>query len=322
MPDKNPISGVEPLNLAGLSSIPIAQRKNLVTRGAFATVADPQGSIRELLASFPEILAGSEFRAAVRSTVNSVKRGNPVVFAMGGHVVKVGMAPLLIDLMERGVIHALVMNGATAIHDYEIALIGETSEDVGANIQDGSFGMARETAAAFAQAAALSTRGVGLGRALGELINAGDQDAGDHPHADVSLLAAAARLGIPTTVHVAMGTDVVHMHPEMDGAELGRSTHLDFCTLAAIAQQLAGGTWVNIGSAVILPEVFLKVISMARNLGYPLKGLTAINFDMLSHYRTSVNVLSRPVERGISILGHHELMLPLFRVALLLELGS
>ncbi len=308
-----------PLDLARVRKIPIRERRNLVSHARFARCADPRGSFRDFFASLPGLLAAEALRAAVAHTAASVRGGRRVIAALGGHVVKVGVAPLLIDLMERGILHGVVLSGATAIHDYEVALIGETSEDVGSNIADGSFGMAHETAAAANAAAREGAAGTGLGRALGTRILAGG-----HPWAHHSLLAAAARLDLPATVHVAMGTDIVHMHPEIDGAAMGEATHIDFRILAAVACELEGGVWMNIGSAVVLPEVFLKVVNIARNLGHALAGLVAIDFDMQRHYRTSRNVLERPVARGFSILGHHEINLPLFRMALLgaLEEGA
>lgn len=302
-----------PLDLGSIRPIPITERRNIVRREHFGTLVDPRGTIADLLASLPSILAADELRDAIDAVVTSRRAGRPVWAAMGGHVVKVAQGPALIDLLERGLVTGYVMNGATAIHDLELALIGETSEDVATNIADGSFGMASETADAYRAAAARSADGIGLGQALGEWILEADA-----PHAELSMLAAAARLGAACTVHVGMGTDVVHMHPGVLDGALGEASAIDFRILAAHAADLGGGCWWNIGSAVILPEVFLKVVNVARNLGHPLEGITAINFDMLRHYRTSVNVLSRPVARGISLTGHHELLIPLFRAGLLL----
>ncbi|MEM7164597.1 MAG: hypothetical protein AAF581_03995 [Planctomycetota bacterium] len=313
----NEAAGVpEPISLQDLTLGSIHGRRHLVSRDDFATNVSPTATVEEFLASLPGFLGANELRAAAQRTAASIRRGSPVVVAIGGHVVKVGIGPVLIDLMERGCISALVMNGATAIHDYEIALCGETSEDVGAGILDGTFGMIDETPSAFAQALAACDDGApGLGRAIGDRILQQQL-----PHRDASVLAAAARLDLPLTVHVGVGTDTIHMHPGIDGALLGAASHYDFRLLAAVVTGLAGGAWINIGSAVVLPEVFLKVVSIARNLGNPLDGVTAINFDMLQHYRTSRNVLQRPVERGISITGHHEINIPLFRVALLAAL--
>ncbi|MEC9476376.1 MAG: hypothetical protein VX764_04985 [Planctomycetota bacterium] len=306
-----------PLDLDQVKSIPIDQRRNIVERDQFRPLCDPDGSIEDLFNSLPDILAARELKAAAEAVSNSHARGAPVIAALGGHVVKVGMGPLIIDLMERGVISSIAMNGATAIHDLELSLIGETSEDVEQNIADGSFGMAEETASAFRESALEGSRGIGLGAALGNWICSSNA-----PHADLSMLAAAKRLAIPATVHVAIGTDIVHMHPGVAGAPMGEATAIDFRILAAVVKDLENGCWLNIGSAVVMPEVFLKVVNIARNIGQSLDGITAINFDMIPHYRTSRNVLERPVERGISLIGHHEINLPLFRVALLQKISA
>jgi hypothetical protein len=242
---------------------------------------------------------------------------------MGAHVVKAGCGPLVIDLIERGIVTAVAVNGAFAIHDYEIALVGATSERVDVTIRDGSFGWARETGEALARAARRAVEtGQGLGRAFGLEVLEGPAEAppaarGPLPNAAASVLAACARARIPCGVFVAVGTDTVHMHPAISGADLGAASHLDFRIMAGVASDLEGGVWANIGSAVILPEVFLKVVSIARNLGNALDDVTAANLDMLSHYRASANVISRPVKRGISLLGQHEILLPLLRVAIL-----
>lgn len=307
----------QPLDLDQVKPIPIGQRRNLVHRDQFRPLCDPAGSIEDLFDSLPDILAARELKNAAEAVSASVESGAQVVAALGGHVVKVGMGPLIIDLMERGVISAIAMNGATAIHDLELALIGETSEDVEQNIADGSFGMSQETAEAFRESAEEGARGVGLGAALGNWIQSTDS-----PHVELSMLAAAHRLEIPATVHVAIGTDIVHMHPGVAGASMGEATSIDFRILAAVVKELQNGCWLNIGSAVVMPEVFLKVVNIARNMGESLDGITAINFDMLPHYRTSKNVLERPVQRGISLIGHHEINLPLFRLAVLQKMHT
>ena len=307
----------QPLDLDDVKPIPLGERRNIVHREQFRDLCDPHGTIEQFIDSLPDILAGRELKSAVAAVALSLECEAPVVAALGGHVAKVGMGPLINDLMQRGVISAIAMSGATAIHDLELAKIGQTSEDVATSIADGSFGMSRETASAFRDASADGAGGGGLGAALGEWIVSTDQ-----PHAEISMLARARQLAIPATVHVAIGTDIVHMHPGVAGAAMGEATAIDFRLLAAVVSDLARGCWLNIGSAVVLPEVFLKVVNIARNLGHPLDGVTAINFDMMPHYRTSRNVLQRPVERGISLIGHHEINLPLFRVALLQRLQS
>jgi hypothetical protein len=235
--------------------------------------------------------------------------------AFGAHLIKCGLSPLVIDLMERGIIKAVVTHGACAVHDYELAAAGKTSEDVTARLSDGSFGCAHETARALGQAAVAGSA-VGYGRALGLLML--EQGL---PYVKTSVYATAARLGIPATVHVAVGTDVVHMHPSVDGAALGLATHTDFRLLVSIVGGLRNGVYLNFGSAVVLPEVFLKALSAARNLGAQVTEFAAADFDMFRHYRPEKNLLSRPGGRGLSFTGHHEIMLPLLRQAIIDRIG-
>jgi len=317
-PQPAPPKRYEPVDLSGVQPIPIASRENLVRVEAFGRPVSTSATVKDFLASLPAILGAESLRELAAAIAGARARGRPVVFAMGAHVVKVGCGPLVIDLMERGIVTAIAVNGAFPIHDFEVALIGETSEDVGENVRNGRFGMARETAETFARAARrAAAKRIGLGRAIGDEVLAANL-----PNARLSVLAAAARLGVPASVHVAVGTDTIHMHPGISGADLGEASHTDFKLMAAVVCDLEGGVWANIGSAVILPEVFLKLVTIARNLGHPLDDVTAANLDMLSHYRTSANVLARPVKRGISILGHHEILLPLLRVAVLDALES
>lgn len=271
--------------------------------------------------SLPGFLGASELRRTVDAVVAARRAGRQVVFAFGGHVVKTGCSPLVIDLIDRGVITAIATNGSGAIHDLELAETGETSEEVAETIRDGSFGMVTETCERMNAAAAAGAGGAGLGAALGRLLAEGNA-----PHVGLSLFAAAHRKGIPATVHVALGTDTVHMHPAADGAAIGAATMHDFRVLCGVVAELGavspggpGGVWLNFGSAVIMPEVFLKAVSVARNLGHPLDGMHTANFDMLRHYRPTQNVLVRPVQpgHGHSITGHHELMLPLLRQAII-----
>jgi hypothetical protein len=237
-----------------------------------------------------------------------------VIFGLGGHVAKVGVAPLIVDLLERGAITAVAVNGAFAIHDVEIALIGRTSERVEDVLPDGSFGMARETGEIFAAASRDAARSrTGLGRRLGEALR-------EAPHADRSVLAAGVRLGLPVTVHVALGTDTVHIHPGASGADIGEASLTDFRILASAARSTR--VWVNVGSAVILPEVFLKIVGLLRNLGTPLDDLTAADIDFVRQYRPEVNVLRRPAREGISLTGHHEIILPLLRLAIIGEMAG
>jgi hypothetical protein len=294
-------------------------------------------SFAEWFDALPDFLGARELRRTVDAIVAARRADRPVVFALGGHVIKTGCSPLVIDLIERGVVTAIAGNGSVAIHDLELAETGTTSEEVADTIRDGSFGMVHETCARMNAAAARGADGRGLGRALGELLDAGGPASGrsltgrrraphEKPYKQLSIFAAAARAGIPATVHVAIGTDTVHVHPDTDGAALGTATLADFRTICAVVAQLgarkeseAGGVWLNIGSAVIMPEVFLKAVSVARNLGHSLAGMHTANFDMLRHYRPTQNVISRPVQpgHGHAVTGHHELLLPLLRQAVL-----
>jgi hypothetical protein len=233
-------------------------------------------------------------------------------------VIKTGCAPYLIDLIQRGVIKAVAMNGAAAIHDFELGFAGKTSEDVGAVLHAGDFGMARETAAVYAAAAECGMEtGRGLGHGLGECMA---HTRCKHPEA--SLVLACYRAGIPCTVHVAVGTDIVHMHPTVSGAALGESSMIDFRILCTVISQMAHGVWLNLGSAVVLPEVFLKAVSVVRNFGHDLSGLVAVNFDKESKYRTVMNVLRRPASEGIEVIGHHELLIPMFHAAVSSQLST
>lgn len=239
---------------------------------------------------------------------------------MGAHVIKVGLGPVIIDLMERGVIHALALNGAGIIHDFELAFAGQTSEDVAAALGDGSFGMARETCGFLGEAIHDGAReGLGLGQAVGRRILADRL-----PHADKSLLAAGARLGIPVTVHVAIGTDIIHMHPQFDPAAAGETSHRDFRTFTGVVATLAHGVYLNVGSAVILPEIFLKALTLARNLGHHVAPLTTVNLDFIRQYRPMTNVVQRPTlegGRGIGLVGHHEILLPLIAAGVIERLA-
>jgi deoxyhypusine synthase len=240
------------------------------------------------------------------------------VAALGGHVIKTGCGPYLIDWIKRGVIKALVLNGAAAMHDFELALVGKTSEDVSSSLHEGKFGMARETADAFAVAAHAGAQDeMGLGWAL-----ARHMDSIHCPHTEQSVVLAAYRAGIPCTIHVALGTDIVHMHPHVSGAALGEASMIDFRRLCTVVSQIARGVWLNLGSAVMLPEVFLKAVSVVRNFGYDIDGLISVTLDKQSQYRNRVNVLDRPASEGIELIGHHEILLPLLHAAVLQGLAA
>lgn len=267
--------------------------------------------------SLPEQLAGRDLRAVRDRICQAYSQGKRVAVAFGGHVIKTGCATYLIDWIERGIIQSISMNGSAAIHDFELAFAGKTSEDVARQLPAGKFGMARETADAFAIAAQNGAKGIGLGAALGQFM-----DSQQLMHPEASVVLAAYRMGIPCTVHVAMGTDIVHMHEHVSGAAMGEATMIDFRLLCTVVSQLAGGVWMNIGSAIIMPEVFLKVVSVVRNFGHSLEGLTAVNLDKNSNYRSRVNVTERPAEKGYELVGHHEIMIPLLHVAVSSKLAQ
>lgn len=305
---------MKPINRKRLRTVSAKKRHSKVKTGDFARPIPPSAGFRQFYESLPAILRADDLHELARAAAKAHKRGRGIVWGIGGHVIKVGLAPILADLMKRGLVTSLLMNGAAAIHDYEIALMGRTSEEVGPGVADGTFGMAEETGAFFARATAAG-REEGMGEALKRAI----VDA-RLPHADLSVLAAAESHDVPVTVHVAVGTDIVHMHPECDGAAIGAASHTDFLRFAALCAKLHNGVFLNWGSAVIGPEVFVKAVTMQNNLRKtPLK-ITTANFDQLRHYRPRVNVVERPAAKGYDFAGHHEIMMPLFRMALLLEL--
>jgi hypothetical protein len=313
-----PDSRVTPLNLEGIKTYSILEREHLVSRDEFAVPVDPDASLDEFLDSLPGYLAVNRLRELAEAIALARAGGKRVLMGIGGHVIKVGLGPLLADLVERGAITDLVLNGAAAIHDCEIALIGKTSENVAETIVDGSFGMVAETAEVFARVFQRGAEGDrGLGRALAE-----ELAGGAYPCRDQSLVYRAARAGAELTVHVAIGTDTVHAVPGADGAAIGAATHTDFRRLAAIVADLSGGVYLNVGSAVLLPEVFLKSVAVARNLGHAVNEVTSANLDMLQHYRPTRNVLERPVARGLALTGHHEIMVPLLRAEILRRLAA
>jgi hypothetical protein len=308
----------KPADLTSIHTHSIHDRKTKVSVRQFAGVPEANAACSDFLSSLPDVFAASVLRSVVKGIVAARKKNRPVVAAIGGHVVKCGLGPVLIDLLQRGFITAVAMHGATAIHDYEISLVGCTSEDVAATLKDGSFGMARETPEAFTRAANLAAKeDIGLGSALGKVILSGNSE-----YAQYSVLAAAAELGLPAIVALALGTDTVCMHPSYQPEKLAAASHRDFRTLISIVADLAGGVWMNIGSAVVLPEVFLKALTAARNLGGNAGKFITVNLDMHQHYRPNTNVVGRPTKQGYSITGHHEIMLPLLRMGILCEAGG
>jgi len=306
--------------MRAVRTYPLASRPSLVDLADFCQTPEPFPEFTRFVDALPDIYVGKHFKELVERIVRAKLAGRPVAAALGAHVLKVGLAPLVIDLMRRGVLDHLALNSAGAIHDFEIATIGRTSEDVAEQLPRGQFGFADETGLALAEAARRGCQPqggdeAGFGRGLGRLLL--ERGA---PHRGVSVTAEAVRLGVGVTVHGAIGADIVHMHPAASGADIGEASMLDFRHVCKLVHGLDGGVWLNVGCAVILPEVFLKAVSVALNLGARLDGLTTANLDMLRQYRAETNVVQRPPGRGISILGQHELMLPLLRMALLCKL--
>ena len=298
------------IDLSKIRTLHLDCRKCKVTVDDFALPAKKGLSFNNFYDSLPSVLAGSDFRQIVDAIAAAHKNGKMVLVMMGAHVIKCGLSPLIIDLMKRGVVKAIALNGAGIIHDTEIAMIGRTSEDVGEGIVNGSFGMAEETASFINNAINYGFRnGMGIGEALGGRIAKAKFSC-----KGLSILAMAHKLNVPVTVHVAVGTDIIHQHPGANGMAIGEGSLLDFKTFIYSVSRLEGGVALNIGSAVILPEVFLKAVTVARNLKYKLNKFTTANFDMINQYRPRQNVLSRPTSsggKGYNIIGHHEIMIPL-----------
>ncbi|MEM7201250.1 MAG: hypothetical protein AAF628_13340 [Planctomycetota bacterium] len=291
----------------------VRTRRNLVKKEDFATPLDVVPGFLTWFRALPDIYGGRDLKRVVDRIVDAKAGDRAVGAALGAHVLKVGLSPLIIDLVRRGFISHVATNGAGAVHDWEVAFMGETSEDVAENLHDGSFGFWRETFDALNGAARrASSQGEGYGEAVGRSI----LDAG-LPHAELSVFAECARLGVPATVHVAFGCDITHMDPELDGAALGAATQRDFWRLTETVEHLSGGVWLNIGSAVIMPEVFLKAVSIARNRGCLTDDFATCNFDMLQQYRAITNVVKRPPREGLAILAQHEIALPLLHQAVL-----
>ena len=303
-------------DLSRVRTVPISARANKVRAEEFSTAPGADRSFRAFLASLPDVLVARDFLAVVDAIVHAVKRGRGVVGMLGGHIVKTGLAPVLIDLMRRGALTHLAMNGSGAIHDYEMARFGGTSEDVAAGLRDGTFGMAEETGRELNEAfVAGSTNHQGMGEAVGVSLRSA-RDSGRLAHAGLSVILAATDLGVPVTVHAAIGAEIIHQHPSANGAAIGDTSHRDFRRLAASLASLDdGGAVLNLGSAVIMPEVFLKALTIARNLGAGApRNFVTVDLDMQRHYRPRVNVVQRPTLEsgtGYEITGHHEIMIPL-----------
>jgi len=319
------VYSISPLTFGAVKTYPLAARKSKVSVGDCAKPPTSGISLTKFLDSLPKILAADDLRHLLAAIQTARKGRSAILWGFGGHVFKVGLGPVLIDLLKRGFVSGIAMNGAALIHDFEIALAGNTSEDVEAGLGEGQFGMAEETGKYLNEIAKLAQRiRIGYGEAAGQFLNSGLLKV---PHAKSSVLAAAYKLRIPVTVHLAIGTDIPHMHRAADGAALGAATHYDFRLFCALVGQMhPGGVYLNWGSAVLLPEVFLKAVSVVRNLGIPLRPITTANFDFIQHYRPLQNVVKRPTahggnqhgpeSHGYAITGHHELLLPLVGAAL------
>ncbi len=305
----------EEFDLSGIKTYPLRSRQSKVSLAQFATPYRKGSGVDGLLKSLPGLLAAQDFKDVVAAIVAAKAAGKAIVWGLGAHVLKTGLSPVLVDLMERGFVSAIATNGAGIIHDFEIALSGGTSEDVDATLGPGTFGMAEETGTHLNRAINDGVKeGLGLGQSVGKYL-----DAMKAPFGQISVSAAAWRLQIPVTVHVAVGTDIIHMHPQASGAAIGEGSLRDFKYFASSVARLERGVYLNCGSAVVLPEVFLKAVAIARNDGRSLDGLTMVNLDFLRHYRQLTNVVSRPtvgIGKGYALTGHHELLIPLLASAL------
>ena len=307
------------LDFSKVKTYPVAKRFSKVDGSLLGSKLHKGERLRSFIRGLPNILAARDLKSIARKIAYAHRANKTVLLGMGAHPIKVGLSPLIIDFMERGIIDGVALNGAGVIHDFELAFAGQTSEDVAASLQDGSFGMAEETGTFINKAITEGCqRELGIGAAVGGAIN-------QHrlAHRKLSILAAGARLGVPITSHIAIGTDIIHMHPTADGKALGDCSLRDFRILASIVATLDGGVYLNFGSAVVLPEVFLKALSLARNLGHRVQNLTTVNLDFLPHYRPLTNVVSRPTlqsGKGYHLTGHMEIMVPLLFSAVLEEL--
>jgi len=305
-----------PISLDDVKSYPLKKRSSKVKIDDFGDTWKAGGSMNQWLNSLPKILAGNDFSEIVDRFVRASVSNKTIILAMGAHAIKVGLNPIIVDLLNRRILSGLAMNGAGIIHDAEVAMVGFTSEDVAGQIGTGNFGMAEETGkhlnAAISEGA---KQGLGIGRSVGAMLIREN-----FPYNRYSILARAYELDIPVTVHVAIGTDIIHFHPNVDGASIGKTSHLDFRIFARLVSKLEEGVFINLGSAVVLPEVFLKALSLVRNLGYPVKDFTTVNMDFIRHYRPMTNVVHRPTldgGKGYNLVGHHEIMFPLLAAAVI-----
>jgi deoxyhypusine synthase len=310
----------KPISLRGVKTYAINKRKSKVSLSALSHPYEKGDTLKTFLDKLPGILAVNDFRAVAQAIVKARKHDKPVILGMGAHPVKVGLAPLIIDLMQKNVITAIATNGACIVHDFELSFIGRTSEDVAKELCSGKFGMARETGKYLNKAIKAGLKqGFGIGRSVGEMIYRSTCQ-----FKEKSIFANAYKHGIPATVHVAIGTDIIHMHPEADGSAIGEGSFRDFRLFTSVVSDLDGGVYINLGSAVIMPEVFLKALTIARNLGNKVENITTVNMDFIQHYRPGENVLRRPaMGKGAcyALTGHHEIMFPLLAAAIIEAIG-
>lgn len=312
---------IKPLELKDIRTQSLNSRPSKVSIGDFGKAYLKGSSLLTFLENLPNILSAKELIELTSQVASAFQTGKTIILGLGAHVIKVGLNPIVIDLMKRKVVSAIALNGAGIIHDAEIAMTGATSENVEDTLGGGNFGMTKETAEGLNLAISEGSKsGLGLGESVGRWLMRED-----FAHKDLSILAMSIRLGIPVTVHVAIGTDVIHIHPSMDGAATGAASHLDFRTLCSFVASLEGGVYMNIGSAVILPEVFLKALTLVRNLNHKVENFLTVNMDFITQYRPSKNVVERPTKtggRGYNFIGHHEIMFPLFAAALIEQIDK
>lgn len=310
----------KPLSLRRVKTYSLGSRKSKVEVDLVATPYRKGYSFKEFLDSLPSYLAASDIKAVTAAIVRAREGDRPVILGMGAHPIKVGLSPIIIDLMKRGIITAIATNGACIIHDFEISLEGKTSEDVASELCSGRFGMARETARELNRAIKTGvSKGFGIGRSVGEYISKSRKK-----YRDMSIFSTGYDLGIPMTVHVSIGADIIHMHPEADGRSIGEGSMRDFRLFASVVADLDGGVYINLGSAVVMPEVFLKALNVVRNLGHKVEEITTVNMDFIQHYRPRQNVLIRPTMgkgKFYAITGHHEIMLPLLAASIIEVMG-
>jgi hypothetical protein len=308
-----------PVSLKNVKTYPLEKRENKVSFNTFANPPVKGDSFKSFMDRLPHILAANDFKSIVKAILRSIQNKRPVILGMGAHPIKVGLSPIIIDLMKKNIITAIATNGACIIHDFELSFIGHTSEDVGRELTRATFGMVRETGRYLNKAIKEGVkRGYGIGKAVGELIyNSRFRFKGK------SIFASAFELDIPATVHIAIGTDIIHMHPDAEGPAMGEGSFRDFKLFTSVVSDLENGVYINLGSAVIMPEVFLKALTIARNLGNKVENITTVNMDFIQHYRPKENVLKRPtINKGAAyaLTGHHEIMFPLLAAAIIEEI--